>query len=253
MRIITIVALYLSAGVLVAGDTRMPFELEDGQKSFLANCAVCHGADGNSVVGIDLIHGKLRRATSDDAMVKIIRDGIPGTSMPPNRDFSKYEATCIVNYLRWLGSTETNSIELGDAARGKAIFEGNGRCLECHRVLDRGSCYGPDLTAIGTIRRAAKLRQSLVEPGSEVLPQNRSVRLVTRDGQTINGRLLNHDTFTVQLIDSRNQLRSFLRSNLKEFEILTRSVMPSYREKLSETDVADLIGYLVSLKGSDKQ
>src|SRR5690242_20480641 len=134
MRIITIAALYLSAGVLMAGETRMPFELEDGQKSFLANCAVCHGPDGNSVVGIDLAHGKLRRATSDDVMVKIIREGIPGTSMPPNRDFSKYEASSIVSYLRWMGSTDTDSIELGDAANGKAIFEGNGRCLECHRV-----------------------------------------------------------------------------------------------------------------------
>ena len=68
---------------------------------------------------------------------------------------------------------------------------------------------GPDLSGIGQVRRAAELEQSVLEPDAEVLPTNRFYRVVTRGGATVTGRLLNHDTFTVQLLDSTEQLRSF--------------------------------------------
>ena len=63
------------------------------------------------------------------------------------------------------------------------------------------------------------------------------------------GRLLNHDLFTVQLLDSQEQLRSFQKSNLREYAFVDSSPMPSYRDKLSAEELADLVSYLVSLKG----
>ena len=252
MHVLNVVAPILAAGILLGGDSRLPFELEDGQQLFIANCAGCHGPDGNSVSGIDLVHGKLRRASSHDQIVNIIRNGIPGTVMPPNKDFSKYEAGAIVGYLRWLASNDDGSVLLGDPAQGKSLFERNG-CLKCHRVRDRGSRVGPDLTVIGAVRRAAELKSSILAPDAEVLPQNRFVRVVTRDGAAITGRLLNHDTFTVQLIDSQERLRSFLRSDLQEFAFVAKSPMPSYKDKLNDAELADIIAYLVSLKGISKQ
>ena len=70
-------------------------------------------------------------------------------------------------------------------------------------------------------------------PNAEVLPQNRFYRVVTRQGETITGRLLNMDTFTVQILDSKERLVSLQRSDLRESGFVENSPMPSYKDKLS--------------------
>ena len=115
--------------------------------------------------------------------------------------------------------------------------------------MDKGSRLGPELTEIGAVRRMVELERSLLEPNAEILLQNRMVRLVTRDGVTITGRLLNQDTFTVQLIDSKERLLSSQKSSLKEYAFIDKSQMPTYRDKLNPRELADLVSYLVSLKG----
>jgi cytochrome c1 len=82
-----------------------------------------------------------------------------------------------------------------------------------------------------------------------VLPQNRTYRAVTKQGETITGRLLNVDTFTVQILDSKERLLSLQRSDLREAGFVNDSPMPSYRDKLSSQELADVVAYLVSLKG----
>jgi putative heme-binding domain-containing protein len=119
-------------------------------------------------------------------------------------------------------------------------------------VKGNGSRLGPDLTDIGISRRSAQLERSLADPNAEILPQHRSFRVVTRDGTTITGRLLNQDAFTVQLMDSKERLRSFLKKDLKEFVFIDASPMPSYQGNLSAQELADVLSYLVSLKGINK-
>ena len=141
----------------------------------------------------------------------------------------------------------------GDATRGKAIFEGKG-CLGCHRVRDNGSHLGPDLSDFGSVKRTPEdVERSILEPDAEILPQNRSYRVVKRDGSAITGRLLNHDTFTVQLIDSKERLLTFQKADLREYGFVKTSPMPAYRGKLSSDELADLTAHLVSLKGITKQ
>jgi hypothetical protein len=74
--------------------------------------------------------------------------------------------------------------------------------------------------------------------------------VVTNTGDTITGRLLNHDTFSVELIDSQENLRSFDKSGLREFTFLPHSPMPSFRGKLNGEELADLVSYLTTLKGA---
>ena len=65
------------------------------------------------------------------------------------------------------------------------------------------------------------------------------------------GRLLNQDSFTVQVLDSKDEkLKSFSKSNLREYAFADKSPMPSYKDKLSTQELADVISYLGSLKGS---
>jgi len=140
----------------------------------------------------------------------------------------------------------------GAALQGQAIFEGKGACQTCHRVRGRGSRLGPDLSEIGSQREAAELRQSILRPDSEILPQNRFYRVTRRDGSTMTGRLLNHDTFTVQLMSPKQELVRFRKAELRDHGFQKNSPMPSYEGKLTPEELADLIAYLVSLKGISK-
>jgi hypothetical protein len=85
-----------------------------------------------------------------------------------------------------------------------------------------------------------------------IVPSNRFVKLVTKDGATTTGRLLNHDTFTVQLMDAKEQLVSLPMSAVRELTFMDKSPMPSYRDKLSTQELTDLVSYLVSLKGGEQ-
>lgn len=135
----------------------------------------------------------------------------------------------------------------GDAANGKAIFEGKGQCTNCHRIRGNGSRFGPDLSEIGG-RRPDQLQTSILDPDAEILPANRIYRVVEKNGSATTGRLLNLDTFTVQMIDQKERLLSFEKANLREYGFVEKSPMPSYKEKLTDQEVADLVNYLYSLK-----
>jgi putative heme-binding domain-containing protein len=226
-----------------------PADVEDGQRLYLGACTNCHGPDGNTVPGVDLGHGQFRRASSDTELADVIRRGIPGTAMPPG-NYTSRQASLIAAYLRSMATTASNATETGDPTRGKALFEGRGQCLTCHQVQGNGSRLGPDLTEIGRLRRVSELEQALVDPAPEVRPQNRTARVVTRDGTTITGRLLHHDTFTLLLLDSQEQLRAFDKSDVREMTIIKSNPKTSYRDRLTARELADLVGYLVTLKGT---
>jgi putative heme-binding domain-containing protein len=248
-----ICTLVVAAGTLAAQRGYSPGDVQDGQRLFLGNCAACHGPEGDAVPGVDLGHGKFQRASSDADLIKIIQKGIANTAMPPN-NFADFQAGTIVAYLRDMAQPAAQStLSGGNAMAGKAIFEGKGGCLACHRVKGNGSRVGPELTDIGALRRTVELERSVLDPDAEVLPQNRSFRIVTRDGAATTGRLLNQDAFTVQLMDSNERLKSYSKSDLREYVFVDKSPMPSYTGKLSPKELADLVSYLASLKGVEKQ
>jgi putative heme-binding domain-containing protein len=248
MRVAGFSIFVLAAGQLLAQHTYTPADIQEGGRLFRANCVLCHGPEGDQVPGIDLGHGRFRQTYSDSALVKIIQKGIPGTSMPPH-NLQDFQAEIVIAYLRSIATSGRAVSGNGDIARGKTLFEGKGGCTQCHRVGMNGSRVGPDLSDIGALRRTVEIERSLLEPNEEVLPQNRYYRAVTKQGETITGRLLNIDTFTVQLLDSKERLVSLQRSNLRESGFLAESPMPSYRDKLTSQELADVVTYLSSLKG----
>ena len=135
----------------------------------------------------------------------------------------------------------------GDAARGRTLVESS-KCFDCHRVNGRGSRVGPDLSDIGDRRSPELLRSALVAPDDQVLPEHRSVRVVTANGATVTGRLLNQDAFSVQLMTADEQLKSYERADVRDLVILQKGLMPSYAESLTAPQVGDVVAYLASLK-----
>ena len=251
-----IALLMIAAGAVAAAAQEHSYtqaDIENGARLYQASCAGCHGQNGDMVPGIELQRGQFRRATTDAEIVRIFQAGIPGTTMPPT-SFNETQAGSIVAFLRTSSPAAASgrggvSVARGDAARGRATFEGKGQCATCHRVNGTGPRVAPDLSEIGTIRPAGELQEKLVDPSANVRPGNRYVDVVTRSGSKISGRLLNQDTFTIQLIDSNERLVSLPRAELRDVSFVKTSPMPSYRGTLSPAEIADLVAYLVTLKG----
>ena len=217
---------------------------EDGASVYAAACAECHGENGNAISGIDLGRGQFRRSFTDNELANLIMNGIPNTAMLPS-DLDEEQIEQVVGFLRDNAKPRAEPKLDGDAARGKALFEGKGECMTCHRIDGVGSRVGPDLSRIGRQRRAGDLMASLLDPMAEVRANNRFYRVVTTAGEEVTGRLLNHDTYTVQLIDLDERLRSFDKADLRE-QSFEDSPMPSYRDELSEQEIADIVSYLGS-------
>jgi cytochrome c oxidase cbb3-type subunit III len=237
----------MTTGALFAQHSFTPIDVEDGGRLYRANCSICHGAQGDGIAGIDLGHGKFRRSKTDDDIANFIRTGIPGTAMPPN-NFSDFQSLTIVAYLRSIAAATVASTSGGNAVRGKAIYEGKGGCAACHRIRGVGARVGPDLSDIGNLRLSGELERSIIDPNGEVLAQNRQFQGTTKDGAGVTGRLLNEDKYSVQILDSKDRLVSVQRANLRESKIVETSPMPAYKDKLSSSELADLVSYLVSLK-----
>jgi putative heme-binding domain-containing protein len=241
--------LLLAAGALRAQHSYTAADVEDGARLYQANCFGCHGPEGNQVPGVNFSRGQFLSVKSDEDLQSVILKGIPGTPMPA-ATFPQFMGFPVMAYVRSMSAPGQRSLPDGDALRGKLAFEGKGDCLSCHRVGARGSRLGPDLTSIGGLRRAVQLERALLDTTKAPSPEYRSVRVVTKDGKEYKGRLLNLDTFTVQMLDGGERLRSFSKTELREVSVITNSGMPSYKDKLNTQELADVVSYMASLKGT---
>jgi putative heme-binding domain-containing protein len=223
-------------------------DIEYGSRVYAAQCSVCHGATGDTVNGVDLKSGRFKRASSDFELMAIVATGIEGTAMPAFK-FSPAELTGVIAYVRNMRDFKTARVAVGDASRGQALFDGKGRCATCHRVNGKGPRVAPDLSSIGANRTADTLQKTLLDPNGATQFQNRSVRAVTRDGKVIAGRRLNEDTYSVQLIDEQERLVSLLKADLGEYTVAKTASMPAYKDTLTDAELADVVAYLLSLKG----
>jgi len=222
-----------------------------GAAIYAERCVACHGAEGDAIGNVNLRSGTFRNAVTDRDLGRYLIAGSPDAGMPPF-ELDSAEMAGITAYLRNMNRFDDASVTAGNAMRGRALFEGKGGCFACHRVGGMGSRVAPDLSDIGSQRSPGSLQRSLIDPTSQMMPINRPVRLVRLDGSVINGRRLNEDTYSVQVIDDDARLHSILKADMREFTISEISPMPSYEGTLSSSEIADVLGYLLSLKGQQR-
>ncbi len=219
-----------------------------GAQLYASRCIICHGENGDQMPGAALRSGQFRNATSDRELSTVISNGVAGTAMV-GAAYTSSELTALVAYLRNMATFNAGDMIPGDAMRGQTLFNGKGECNSCHRVAGVGPLIGPDLSNISLLRTAALLQRNLLDPTAALLPVNRPVRAVTADGRVVTGRRLNEDTFNLQLIDEQGRLATVDKSTLREYSVGLQSAMPSYAETLSEQERADIVAYLLTLKG----
>ena len=232
-----------------------------GEYQFRLNCAFCHGlgARGGGR-GPDLTRAK-RHGSSDAEIFHNIHDGIAGTAMPAATNggigvgMSDEEIWQVVTYIRSM-EVKAPAQPAGNASHGKELFIGPAGCSTCHMIKGKGGRLGPDLTSVGASRSTEYLVESLRNPSSRLaqgifeamkeFPQEYvSVSVVTAEGAKLSGVVLNEDQFTLQMLDTREQLHLFEKDKLRSLEKNRESAMPVYDQKtLSDKDLQDLIAYL---------
>jgi len=226
-----------------------PADVQTGLKLFRAQCAGCHGPNGEGGRGAVLTQPKLRHAPDDEALFKTIRDGIKGTQMPAGYALDNREIWQVAGYVRSLGAAATERVP-GNPQNGESVFRGKGNCTQCHIVNGQGGSLGPELTEIGAQRSAGHLRTTVLDPDKELPEGFVQLRLTTKDGRRITGVRLHEDTFTIQVKDLNGKPYSFVKQDLRELQKDEgKTPMPGFRDKLSSAEIDDLVAYLVTLRG----
>ena len=223
-------------------------DVEMGKRLYLGRCGGCHGPTGDGGKGANLAVAVLPRAASERALYRIIRYGIPDTEMPGSL-MDAHEIWQTVAFVRSLGQVPAVAIT-GNAQAGAEVFRSKGGCLGCHALGNEGGRIGPSLSGIGARRGAGHLKAKIADPASDVPDPFRLVQLTTKAGKAVRGIRLNEDTYSIQIRDFNGNPQSFWKAEVAAMTSEKKTNMPSYRNKLSETELNDLVAFLASEKGN---
>ena len=274
MRNILLVPFALFAAVIIQAQDRParaananpfsgnPQAVEEGRELYNRTCTVCHGYDGTPGEQGPALGASGRRylRTSDQEIFDAIRKGIPGTLMP-GTGLAEADAWKVAAYIRSLRGTAIDAPVQGDIAHGEQIFWGKGACGDCHMVRGRGGLLGPDLSNLAGRRKLYSIRDALTKTEHRVAtdggrhelslaPLNtyQAVRVVTRDGKTWSGVLMNEDSFSLQILGSDSELHMFARDELRQVAYEPKSLMPTdYDKRLTPEEFQDLLAFLSRL------
>ena len=165
----------LAAGFLLfaasaGADTALdPDKVKEGEKVFNTNCIFCHQADaiGKPGVAPSLTNPEFLKYASDRFLFGTIRDGRPGTPMPPFKHLGDEGIKAIIAFLRShqkepsLGDQVDQEPESkGDPRLGKIWF--HDICASCHGPEGNGYEAGGSGTAIGKIGFLSKASDGFI-------------------------------------------------------------------------------------------
>ncbi len=160
----------LLVGLLAGGGPAMAQQVnpENGEAVYVQRCLMCHGEEGDGLGpaadrlnppprDFTLGQFKIKSTGFDDPMandsdiVRMIRDGMPGTAMPGWGDvLSEQDIRDVIHHIKVFAEIEeekpTDQIDYGTQVAssaesiemGKKIFHDGERCSECHGEDGRG-------------------------------------------------------------------------------------------------------------------
>jgi putative heme-binding domain-containing protein len=260
----------LLATAACIADDRNPFAgdakaAKAGEYEFRINCALCHGlgAHGGGR-GPDLTRAHKKHAHSDAELFQVISNGIAGTVMPANG--TNGQGVGMTDKEIWQIITYIRSVEVkapvnpsGNAAHGRLLFYGEANCSLCHMVEGKGGRVGPELTSVGGSRTrdaiidsvrnpSRRLAWGLTESTKEFPQEYETITAVTADGKEIKGVALNEDNFSVQIMDTSEEIHLLEKDKLRSFTKSRESLMPVYTAALlSDKDLDDIVAFLISV------
>lgn len=235
-----------------------PESIAAGKALFEGTCANCHGIDGSGANGPNIRDAGTR--LGPEALYQTLHTGVLGSGMPSFSSLGEEKLWQLVDYVSSFGRA-SGEAALGDPQKGKAVY-GTSGCANCHMIDGQGGSSGPDLSKVGTLRSTALLRNILLDPGANIptgdslqertqYPAYVMYRAVMKDGKELLGTRVDEDSFTIQLRDERGNIHSIQKFDVKEIEpVPGKSFMPSYKSKLTDEQLNDLVAYLAGLGGA---
>lgn len=224
------------------------------KRAYVSRCAGCHGEDGNGGGhGPGILNVRRTRATSREAVVNLIRNGIPEAAMPAF-PLPPAEVNLLADYVMHLKSPAAASAGTpGDAGAGRLFFAGAGRCAECHMVRGEGGILGPDLTELASNRSSAEIEASLhgtSAPGESrrrrwAGPVYRPLAITLTSGQTLRGISRNESNFDIQLLTPDQKLHILDKLRVARIE-RDAAFIPALQATAAER--RDLLAYLTRLR-----
>ena len=233
--------------------------LERGRTLFTTECGFCHGANAKGgEAGPDLLRAVPVLDDEDGNLIgPIVLNGRTERGMP-KFNLTREQITDIAAYLhegiRAAAQRNTYRIQnivTGNAAAGKAYFNGAGKCKSCHSetgdLRGIGAKYDP-VTLQGRFLMPRQGRGPY-RPGEAAGPPI-TVTVTLPDGKTFNGRLEHLDDFQVALTAADGEYHSFARKR-DEPKVMMHDPLEAHFDllpKYSDADIHNLTAYLVTLK-----
>lgn len=124
-------------------------------------------------------------------------------------------------------------------------------CLTCHKLYDQGTDLevGPNLTGAGRSSLDAVLA-NIIDPNQVIGAGYEMTEIVTKDGQTFSGRIIENSATRVRLLAAGPREDSIEKSMIKSMKTSELSLMPEGMvDQLSDDDFRDLVGYILNPPG----
>lgn len=139
-------------------------------------------------------------------------------------------------------------LEGRDKAKGQAMFEAS-LCSACHKFGTLGGAQGPDLTNLAGRFTVEDLARSIIDPSNVISDQYEFTEIVTHEGKTIVGRVLNEQdeilSIGINPFDFDQQIE-ISRADIKSIAASKVSPMPpAMINRLNPDELRDLFAYLL--------
>jgi putative membrane-bound dehydrogenase-like protein len=156
------------------------------------------------------------------------------------RDTPAEKKKLISRYRTYLTNGSLKQANLG---KGRLLFNKN--CATCHTLFGQGKTIAPDLTGANR-DNLDYLLENIVDPSAVVAADFRMSIVVLKDGRVLTG-IVGGRTGRTLTVQTQTDNMSVERSEIAEIEPTLLSLMPDgLLETLSEEQVRDLFGYLMS-------
>ncbi|HDZ03602.1 hypothetical protein LCGC14_0127840 [marine sediment metagenome] len=136
---------------------------------------------------------------------------------------------------------------------GRSIFNNNptAQCVRCHSVNGAGGEVGPELDNIAHVLSREQLLEALIEPSARLAPGYGTVTLTLKDGQKVQGVLIEENNIQLLLRTSEAEPLEIPLKRIARREN-SMSAMPAMGRMISRRELRDLMEYLSSLKNKKR-
>ena len=227
-----------------------------GKTVYFGQCTSCHGPQARGagsapdlVRSLVVLHDRYGNVIGPYLM-KDHPNAKFALTEPQVLDLSHFLHQQVGNTLRTGPFNKVLNILVGDPKEGKAFFNGQGKCVQCHSTTGDlahiASKYDPPVLQLKVVfpQTAAFGRRSSSNSRKPV-----TVTVTTPDGETATGVLEDIDDFNVSLRDDAGRYRTFPRGpGVKVEKHDPYAAHVALLDEYSDKDIHDVVAYLETFK-----